>query len=212
MAEQAPFEISQEYAEKLFVHVYVDLKQRTKGDDNFRMYNQLNMARLIRQLLIDGSGLFSLANRYNKCPIRFILGKCGPAPANLESIPEIYTKLNLVPSLNDFPPGYYLEPCRIDSFLAYSPINLSDREFSVREIVKYVANQFGGVHLSPCIKDEDDQILARFNDWLKVGNDGVVLKMVDQITNMTLRGLAPLVKTIEDKYETLAKSAVLSSP
>ena len=54
-------QISEEYVEKLFVHVLADLWHRTHSiDGEFRLYNQLNMARLIRQLLIDGTGLFNL--------------------------------------------------------------------------------------------------------------------------------------------------------
>lgn len=203
MPQPSPFEVSPEYVEKLFAHVYNDLGQRSEARDDFRIYHQLNMARLVRQLLVDGTGLFDLANRYHKLPIRFLLGTIGPAPANLESIPSIYSKLT--PDINNFPPGYYIHPYKIGGFLASSPVILAGRTFKVVEIVKYVANNFGGVHLSPYLKEEDDQLLARFNDTLKVGSDGVVLNQIDQISRITLRALAPLMKAIQEKYDAIAK-------
>ena len=203
MPQQEHVEVSEEYVEKLFAHVYIDLAQRTEARDDFRLYHQLNMARMVRQLLIDGTGLFNLANRYHRLPIRFILGEVGAAPDGLEAIPAIYA--SMTPDLKNFPPGYYLHPYKIDGFLSSSPMLLAGRCFSVLDIVKYVANQFGGVHLSPYLKDEDDQLLARFNDSLKVGDDGVVLSQVDQIARITLRGLAPLLKAIEEKYDALEK-------
>lgn len=204
MPQDEAVQVSQEYVEKLFAHIYVDLGQRTETIDDFRLYNQLNMARLVRQLLIDGSGLFNLANRYHKLPIRFILGVIGPEPGDLEPIPAIYA--GSAPDLDSFPPGYYLHPYKIDGFLASSQMILAGQSFSVREIVKYVANDFGGVHLSPYLKDEDDLLLARFNDTLKVGDDGVVLNRIDQISRITLRALAPLMKAIQDKYDALAEN------
>ena len=119
----------------------------------------------------------------------------GPKPDILDGVPSIYSgKLS---DINNFPPGYYFHPYKIDGYMNYSPMTLSDRSFKVIEIVKYVANEFGGVHLSPYLKDEDDQLLAMFNDTLKVGGSGVVL---NQIARVTLHALAPLRSSIEKKF------------
>lgn len=200
------FQISEEYVEKLFVHVLVDLWQRTNSkDEEFRLYNQLNMARLIRQLLIDGTGLFNLANQYHKLPIRFFSIDYGDPPDNQEPIPEIYGP-ELIPNLNDFPPGAFHVLLRLDGYLSSSPLLYSGKSFTVREIVKYVANEFGGVHLSPYLKEEDDQLLARFNQFLQVGNDGAVLSCIQQIAVGTLRALKPLKDAIQRKYDALAEA------
>ncbi len=203
MSRSEAVQISQEYVEKLFVHIYVDLGQRTAARDGFRLYHQLNMARLIRQLLIDGTGVFNLANRHHKIPIRFILGEIGPAPLDLEPIPIVYSENT--PDINNFPPGFYLHPYKTDGFLSSSPMTLADRRFSVREIVRYTANEFGGVHLSPYLKDEGSQVLARFNDFLNVNGDGVLLNRIDQIARNTLRALAPLTQAIQDKCDAFHK-------
>lgn len=203
MPQPKPFEISQEYVEKLFAHVYMDLGQRTEARDDFRLYHQLNMARLVRQLLVDGTGLFNLANRYHKHPVRFVLAEIGPAPADIEAIPAIYS--GTTRDRSDFPPGFYLHPYKIDGYLASSPMTLADRRFTILEIVKYVANEFGGVHLSPYLKEEDDQLLARFNDSLTVGGNGVALNRIDQIARTTLHALAPLMKTVQAKYDAIAQ-------
>jgi hypothetical protein len=194
-----PFEVNPIYVEKLFIHLYCDLGQRSETKDDFRLYHRLNMARLIRQLLIDGTGVFNLANRYHKLTIRFIIPKIGPKPDGLEPIPEIYA--GQIPDLNNYPPGYYHHPFKLDGYMGYSPMTLSDRSFTVIEIVKYVANQFGGVHLAPYLKDEDDQLLARFNEKLKIGNEGVVLNRIDEIAKVTLHALAPLRHAIEGKLD-----------
>jgi hypothetical protein len=207
MPQENDFQISEEYVEKLFVHVLVDLWQRTHSQDQeFRIYNQLNMARLIRQLLLDGTGLFNLANKYHKLPIRFFTVDYGDPPENLEQIPNIYGD-GLIPDLNNYPPGAYHVLLKLDGYLAHSPMLLGGKSFTVREIVKYVANEFGGVHLSPYLKDEDDQLLARFNNFLQVGNDGVVLNCIQQIAVGTLRALAPLKTAIQKKYDALAAAS-----
>lgn len=73
---------------------------------------------------------------------------------------------------------------------------LADKRFSIRDVVNYVANQFGGMHLAPHLDDHDHQLLARFNDSLIVNGDGVVLHCIDQIANITLKALVPLMRTI----------------
>lgn len=206
MSPRHDYQISEEYVEKLFVHVLADLWHRTHSiDGEFRLYNQLNMARLIRQLLIDGTGLFNLANQYHKLPIRFFSIDYGDRPENPEAIPEIYGP-ELIPNLSDFPPGAFHVLLRLDSYLSSSPLHYGGKSFTVREIVKYVANEFGGVHLSPYLKEEDDQLLARFNQFLQVGNDGAVLACIQSIAVGTLRALAPLKTAIQRKYDALAEA------
>ena len=194
-------EVSQEYVEKLFAHIYADLGSRTEAKDDFRLYHQLNMARLIRQLLVDGNHLFQQANRYHKLRIRFIIVRPGPAPAGLGEIPSIYSLGNM--SENEYPPGFYLHPFKIDEYLSYSPISLAGQEVSVLEIVKYVANQFGGVHLAPSLQGESNLLIARFNNIFRIGGDGIVLGQIDQIARNTLFALAPLMKVIQDKYNAI---------
>ena len=204
MSTDSEFQIDPIYVEKLFAHVYWDLKSRSEVRSENRLYHQLNMARLVRQLLIDGNGLFNLVNSYHRLPIRFVIPTCGPTPENVEGIPSLYE--GNTPDLAQFPEEYYLHPHKLDGFLAYSPMLLAGRSFSVREIVKYVANEFGGVHLSPYLKGEDDQLLARFNDTLNVGGDGVVLNRIEEIARITVRGLDPLFQKIQEKYDALERS------
>ncbi len=82
--------------------------------------------------------------------------------------------------------GYYLHPFKLDGFLASSPIALAERSFSALEIVKYIAKDFDGVHLSQYLEDKDGQLLARFNDCWKAYGDGIVLNCIDQILALLL--------------------------
>ena len=59
------------------------------------------------------------------------------------------------------------------------------------------------MHLSPYLKDEGSEVLARFNDFLNVSGDGVVLNRIDQIARNTLRALAPLMQAIQNKYDAI---------
>ena len=201
--------ISSEYVEKLFAHLYIDLGQRSELVDNHRMYHQLNMARLLRQLLMDNSGVFNLANRTHRIKIRFIEAVIGPSPESLHSIPDYY--VDRLPKLESFPPNYYLHPYTLDGYLGSTAIILADKKFNVSDVVRYAANQFGGVHLAHRLDDYDDQLLARFNDSLMVNGDGVVLHRISQIASTTLRALAPLMQAIQSKYNDLEKSQEIES-
>lgn len=198
MNEQDKWPINQDFLGKLFVHVFCDLGQRFEIRDDFRLYHQLNMARLVRQLLIDGgSGLFTQVNRNYKLSIRFVIPTVGPEPDELPPIPEVIK--NSLPDLSNFPPGYYLHPHRLSGFLDYCPINLADNPIKVSEIVKYIANVYGGVHLAPSLADENEKLLQRFQDRVKIGSSGIVMKALDNIVDITLRSLAPLKLAVESR-------------
>ena len=130
--------------------------------DDFRLYHQLNMARLIHQLLADSTALLSVANRQHRLPIRFIVARLGPASTGPGKI--LVINADSKSDLRDQPPGYYLHPFKLDGFLASSPEALAGKSMTVLEIVGYVANDFGGVHLPSHLKDKDVQLIARFND------------------------------------------------
>jgi hypothetical protein len=198
--------LNSEYVEKLFAHLYMDLGQRSEIVDDFRLYHQLNMARLIRQLLLDNTGVFNLVNRIYRIKIHFIVPTIGPKPESIKSIPNHY--LLDLPELDLFPPNFYLHPYSLDGYLGSTAMVLADKRFSVRDVVNYVANQFGGVHLAPHLDDYDHQLLARFNDSLMVNGNGVVLHCIDQMANITLKALAPLMRTIQSKYDALEKTTL----
>jgi hypothetical protein len=196
------YTVSRDYVDRLFIHVYCDLGQRfeaIKTGSEFRLYHQLNMARLCRQLLIDGSqGLFTQANRNYRLPIRFVVPTVGPAPEGLKPIPEAI--LPHCPNLDAFPPGYYLHPHNVDGFLGLSQMILAGTPVKNSDVIKYVANVYGGVHLSPSIKDEDERLIARFDNQWNVGQDGMALSMLNDIVATILRSLAPLRAAIEAHY------------
>jgi hypothetical protein len=193
--------ISFEHVEKLFAHLYMDLGHRSEVVDDFRLYHQLNMARLMRQLLMDNSGVLNLANRVHRIKIRFMVPSLGPKTEPLIAIPNYY--LEQLPEHNRFPPNYYLHPYTLDGYIRSTALILADKRFSVGDVIRYVANQFGGVHLASHLDDYDHQLLARFNDQLKVGADGVVLNCISQIANITLKALAPLMNKIQLKYDNM---------
>lgn len=85
---------------------------------------------------------------------------------------------------------------------------LADKRFSVRDVVDYVANQFGGVYVAPHLDNYDHQLLARFNDSLMAKGNGMVLHCIDQIANIILKVLAHLMRTIQSKCDALEKTTL----
>lgn len=80
-----------------------------------------------------------------------------------------------LPELDLFPPNFYLHPYSLEGYLGSTATVLADKRFSVRDVVNYVANQFGGVHLAPHLDDYDHQLLARFNAHKSCGSAAFLL-------------------------------------
>lgn len=203
MTDEAPIEVDRDYLEKLFVHVYCDMGQRYEAlggqDQNFRIYNQLNIARLARQLLVDGTNLFWQVNRNYRLDIIGVkLGYHGPTD-DLAPIPDIYTEAH--PREAALLPGTYLEPMPILRWLELSSMNLGDNWIKHRQVIKYVANQYGGVHLEPEIDDELSRVMVRFQARLRVAPDDPVLSCLNSICSEVLWSLQPLKTAIEERLE-----------
>ncbi|MDP3428530.1 MAG: hypothetical protein Q8S17_14300, partial [Humidesulfovibrio sp.] len=125
------------FAEKLFLHVLRDLAQRRTST---YLYDRINCGRLLRQLLIDGDVLTLVANRRVRVPLFFTVRKYGE-PKRPIKIPEECLKY----IIKD-PGAYaYLQPLKIDNYLDHSIANYGDNDISVRDLIKYVANNYGGV-------------------------------------------------------------------
>lgn len=192
--------VTQQFVEKLFVHLYADLVQRSRASDDFRLYHQLNMARLVRQLLLDGNvSLLDQVNRYHRLKIRFFTVDLENSyPADQATL-DAYR--GLIPNLNNYPNGMHINARRRDAFLKYSPANLGGCQITVKDVIEYVANRFGGVHLSPRVSGKKDIALVKFSSWLHANGNTIVLHLLDRIAADTINALTPLVIAIEKKYE-----------
>lgn len=207
---QQRYEINRTYVEKLFVHVYSDLAYRLQVKDEFLLYHRLNSARLIRQLLIDGNGLMSHANRPYRLKLFFCVKKIGEAPEWCPEIPkEVYS---CTPHWLDMPPGMYLHPLSLDTFLNHVVMNLGGREIKVSEVIRYVANSYGGVHLAPYVSSEDEILFERFNNKLNFGGENLFFSCIRWITEVVLCSLLPLRTAITDRFKEIAEAEGLEGP
>lgn len=195
------YRIDRDYLEKLFVYVYCDLGLRFEAlreeDQRFRLYNQLNIARLIRQLVVDGSSLCEQVNREYRLQLVALDKGYGGAPADLKPIPEIYD--HIPRSTDMLLPGMYFKPLPIRQWLETTSMNLGDNPIKQRVVIKYVANQYGGVHLEPELDDEVHQAMARFQSRLRVGTDDPVINQLNNIANEILWTLRPLKEAVDQR-------------
>lgn len=198
MAPQRDYAIHPDYIEQLFEWVYCDLGQRwkaTRKRDASTPYHCLNMARLLRHLLSDGSPpLAQLAARRHKFKLLFLTAQVGPAPASLRSIPPEFEDAK--PDLSASPPGYYVHAHNRDSYLKHRIGNLGDQWLTVLDVIEFLANSYGGVHLAPNLKEDDEKHFANWNNRLKVAGRGVMFERLDQIVPVVLRSLRPLRRVI----------------
>jgi hypothetical protein len=175
--------LNQLFAEKLFLHVLNDLLERK--DSNY-LYDRVNCARLLRQLLIDGDVLCQIANKRVRTQLLFTVIKYGEKPDNLRELNEFQQKY----VINNPGVGAYLHPLKLSKYLDHVVAVYVDQQLQVRDIIKYVANNYGGVHLDP--GDEDKQVLHVIDQNIVANNEGAIFGLLSSIINNSLSGLLPL--------------------
>ena len=189
MPDQSDYQIHHDYVEQLFEWVYCDLGSRwdaTRRSSDYNRYHRLNMARLLRHLLSDGTPLALSAARRHKFKLLFLTARLGPRPTPRRAIPSEYEAAK--PDLSGLLPGYYVHAYDLDGYLASELAKLGDdRWLSVLDVINFLANSYGGVHLVPHLKDKDERRFAEWNERLKIAGEGVMFERLDQIVPVVLR-------------------------
>jgi hypothetical protein len=183
--------LNQIFAEKLFLHVLKDLSERREIQ---YVYHRLNCGRLLRQLLVDGDILANIANRRVHISLRFVVIEDGSPPIGLESIPE-GMKHYLIPSPG---PGAYFSPLKIDQYLSRQIANYGDEWITVKDLIKYVANSYGGVHLDPLQPDLNK--LHKLDHMASANGEGAIFALLSPIINTVLAALLPLRDSLLEKF------------
>jgi len=174
--------INLRFAEKLFLHVLKDLAQRRTST---YLYDRINCGRLLRQLLIDGDVLTLVANRRVRAPLFFTLTKYGEPKRHI-NIPEECLKY----LIKDPGECAYLQPVKMDNYLDHRIANYGDNDISVRDLIKYVANNYGGVHLDP---GQDDKVKMHLVDQtIHVNGEGAIFALLSSVIVTTLAALYPI--------------------
>lgn len=183
--------LNQIFAEKLFLHVLKDLSDLRESK---YLYHRLNCGRLLRQLLVDGNILANIANRRVRLPIRFPVLEYGHPPADLEPLPE-----GMKPYVITSPgPGAYIAPLKIDQYLSRQIANYGDEWISVKDVIKYVANSYGGVHLDPV--QADINTLHKLDHMVSANGEGAIFGILSSIIDTTLAALLPIRDALLAKF------------
>ena len=187
------------YSEGLFLKRLDDLEKASKSKD---MYEILDLSRILRQLLLDGTPLIDQINREYKLKILFRITDCNPLEGCGKGFPKPKVALAAV--------GLGLDPdtdslnrkiIEIDknAFLKRIILIRWGKEFTIRDIIKFEANAMGAIHLDKPNKEIEGVadiggLTVRIND-LRISSVQLVV-----ISKVVLKALKPLLKEVQNHY------------
>jgi hypothetical protein len=186
--------------EVLFVRTLDDLHKSINSDDEYEI---LRASALIRQLFLDGSNsLVDRVNRKYRHKLEFEVVEQTPP-----NIPD--SSFNIWAAVDEIDPrSVPLHFPRIkkkrDGFFGMIVAVIEGHEFSIRELVQFVANVMGGVH-SVSLQDEREEKLAQLKELYIFSNISMALLFIRAIGRIILASLKPLqyealdLKRFEDK-------------
>lgn len=152
----------------------------------------LEASGIARKLICDSSPLIHLANRNLRLPIRFSVSSfaVNPPPWPDNSPAPLYVGLGgqLLPN-PDHPDR--VTHLKIDPFLALEVATIDGKSISVRDMIKYFADNAGGVH-----KDKPTE-----DNAIKI--DSIPSFFLIYHIPVTLMALLPIIKVIKSACEPL---------
>lgn len=181
---------NEKYINDLFLSWYGDLNDYSKTADYFKL---LKTGGVLRILLLDPKPLMHLANKKFKLKIRF--------------------KVNDLPKINDFPGkpmiicnSYMLDPTimtlknpvlvkTLDQFLAQNIIESEECFLTILELIKFVANKFGGIHFDETLSYEQKKKKLLLDKLSNIGLNPVPFSMKVS-SRIVLTALKPLYEAI----------------
>ena len=169
----------------LFLGRFADIEQRVAQDDP---YETLQIAALLRQLLLDGNPLLDQVNRAHRLIIRYEVAIYELPPLIAERM--IWAVQDgLDPDTKPRQQGRKL--ISRDEFLATVVAQYGDTRYSVKDIIQCAAHVLGAVHAgSP--KTVEEELLAQMNKHFHVGGYPIVLRSLKAIARICLKAWRPL--------------------
>lgn len=173
-------------SDELFVRRYDELTTGLSARDP---YEAINLGAVLRQLLLDGTPLVNEANRHHKIRIRFVVNDVG----DISDIPVIPDVVNYAHGLD---PEFIRthsgrRELKLDDFLRQHVIQTPEISIYVRDIIRFSANKYGGIHFDTSRTEEEDLIDAVFAKIRELGIEPVA-SMLAVIANITRSALGPL--------------------
>lgn len=173
---------------ELFIQTLIDLSERVVSGEE---YETLRASHLLRQLLIDGgNSLFSRANRQHRRKVRYIISDMGLGfPSNIPQ-PDIWFSWDSI------------EPYRsaalrgrrdvsIDKFLSTRVAIAYGHDYTIQDLIQYVAHVMGGVH-SGNPNTEKEKVLEQIQDFILFKQLPAAVLFVQSAARATLRAMLPL--------------------
>jgi hypothetical protein len=150
----------------------------------------LDLAGIVRQLLLDGTPLVHKVNRYG-IKLRFLVGDF------VLQLDEFTTSLDLADGLDPDTarPGKPAKELSLDGFLGHKVILMQRGSHSVRDVIQFAANIAGGVHHSQSPKDAQ-KLLADYGAMFSMGGVPAGIRLLQAIGRVTMKGLAPLIEAV----------------
>lgn len=173
-------------AKRVFVHKYEKLRELLKVGPEVHL---LDIAAILRHFLVDKQTLVDIVNQDHALTIRF---KVFGSASESAQAPMPGAKSTFVFSGTTWPPFAPLKELKRDDFLDFDMIYLDGLKFTVRDIVKFCANQLGGVHFERNSSDPDDIILRKLDAIFQIGGASTALSALQLIGKITIQALEEL--------------------
>lgn len=176
---------------EIFKYRYEKLGNILEGQNAFEL---LDLALILRQMLVDGYNLLDALNANLRLKINFNI-----YASTTKDFVEFSTSNGLpIPEVIWFGDiDSRTKYVNKDSFLKNKILFFKGKHFSVRQIIKACANRLGGVHLGKAEQDNDEELIMRIlNNNLHIGGAPSMMRALHSIGMITFKALNPLYEKI----------------
>jgi hypothetical protein len=172
-------------ADQLFIATLDDLEARSEpGRDE---YNVLGTAALLRKLLLDSSRLVDIVNRQRRIRIRYVANRRQPPT----DPPPIFWSVQDGLDPTTARPGSQPEELSLDQLLSVTIIRVEGVDLNVRDVVDYLANVAGAVHIGQP-RTAQHAALASVEASISVGGYPPAVRSLLAVARVVSRALQPL--------------------
>ena len=181
--------------DRLFIYRVEALRRIVKTRNSEEL---LELAGILRQLLLDSSPLIDLVNRKYRKKIRFIVGQSSEESHQemLKRVPDLQMPTIAFTSIL---PSDQERSLTRDRFLGHSLLYLRNRHFeegyyyTVRDVITACANKLGGVHYDVPEKDNEQESLIRgFNEFASLHGAPFAFATLAEIATVVDSAIEPL--------------------
>lgn len=191
-------------ADELFLESLADLEHRLRPDRE--TYDLLAAAAILRKLAVDGSRLIDIVNRDYRVRLRFTYRSGIPPIAGEQRLLYWLAGEGLDPETVVTEAGAVVT-ASIAKFMA-EPIGFAaEGRVTVRDLIKYMANVLGGVHLGPLDKSHVHvaTLHGAIGDADEHGSAIGAYLQIESIARVFIRGAQPLRSAVQERRARLRR-------